>query len=226
MQGNRLGRHRHARQAQPRGQGPAGRHALAQMQLLWTQPDGVAESGGVLQGTLQDLRAGQCHFSLAKTHTASLGEFGHLGQHLACQPAREGAEWKQARLVQFFGTELEHFHQTRLIEHRIGIGRTHQTGDSTRHRRRHFGFKHAFVLMARLAQARRQVHQAGHHDAAHGVDAALGRKARRYATNTDDTACSQGNVAHPVQAAGGIDHPAVVDQCLHDFMKNWLKTID
>ena len=44
--------------------------------------------------------------------------------------------------------------------------------------------------------------------------------------DTDDAACSQGNVAHPVQTAGGIDHPAVVDQCLHDFMKNWLETLD
>jgi hypothetical protein len=115
---------------------------------------------GVLQRALQHLGVDQRHLGLAEAHAAGFGQLGHLGQHLALQAARERAQREQARLVQLFRAELEHLHQTGLVQHRVGVGRADQAGDATGHGGGHFGFEHAFVLVARLAQARRQVHQA------------------------------------------------------------------
>jgi hypothetical protein len=146
---------------------------------------------------------------------------GHLGQHLARQVARERTQREQARLVQLLGAELEHLHQARLVEHGVGVGRADQAGHATGHGSGHFGFEHALVLVAGLAQARGQVHQAGQHDAASGVHHALGREVRRYAVDAHDAACSDGDVAGLVEARGGVDDAAVLDQYLHDFKPNW-----
>jgi hypothetical protein len=85
--------------------------------------------------------------------------------------ARERAQREHARLVQLFGAELEHLHQAGLVQHRVGVGRADQAGDATGHGGGHFAFQHAGVLVAGLAQARRQIHQTRQHDAARGVDA-------------------------------------------------------
>ena len=74
VQGNGLCGHRHAAQTQSGGEWAAGCDAFAQMHFLRTQPYGVAKSGGVLQGALQHLRVFQRNFSLAKAHTACIGE--------------------------------------------------------------------------------------------------------------------------------------------------------
>ena len=221
VQGNGLGRHGHAAQAQARGQRAAGGHALAQVQLLRAQPHGVAVGGGVLQRTLQHLGAGQRHIGLAEAHAARFGELGHFGEHLARQAAREGAQGEQARLVEFFRAELEHLHQTGLVEHRVGVRRADQAGDATGHGSGHFGFEHAFVLMPRLAQARCQVHQARQHETTRCVDAAVGRKVGRHTVDAHNAPRRQGNVAGLVKARGGVDHPAVLDQNFHDFKPNW-----
>jgi predicted ArsR family transcriptional regulator len=123
--------------------------------------------------------------------------------------------------VQLFGAELEHLHQAGLVEHGVGVGRADQAGHATGHGGGHFGFEHAFVLVAGLAQARRQVHQAGQHDAAGRVDGAVGRKVGRHPVDTHDAARSQGHVAGLIETAGGVDHTAVLDQYLHDFKPNW-----
>jgi hypothetical protein len=80
-------------------------------------------------------------------------------------------------LVQLLGAELQHLDQAGLVEHGVGVGRAHQAGNAAGDGRGHFAFEHAFVLVARLAQARGQVDQAGRDDAARGVDGALGLEA-------------------------------------------------
>ena len=52
------------------------------------------------------------------------------------------------------GAELEHLDQARLVEHRVGVGRADQAGDAAGDRRGQLRLEHAFVLVARLAQAR------------------------------------------------------------------------
>jgi hypothetical protein len=56
--------------------------------------------------------------------------------------------------VQLLGAELEHLHQAGLVEHRVGVGRADQAGHAAGHGGGHFGFEHALVLVAGLAQAR------------------------------------------------------------------------
>jgi hypothetical protein len=98
--------HRHAGEAQPRGERPAGGHALAQVDLLGTQPDGIAEGGRVLHRALQHLRVQQRHLGLAEADAAGLRELRHLGEHLAAEVAREGAQREHARLVQLLARNL------------------------------------------------------------------------------------------------------------------------
>ena len=69
------------------------------------------------------------------------------------------------------GAELEHLDQAGLVEHRIGVGRADQAGDAAGDRRRQLRLEQAFVLVARLAEARAQVDQARGDDGAAGVDA-------------------------------------------------------
>ena len=69
VQRNRFGRHRHARQAQPHGDGTAGRHTAAKVHVHRAQPGGVAKRGGVLQRTLQHLGVRHRHLGLTKADT-------------------------------------------------------------------------------------------------------------------------------------------------------------
>jgi hypothetical protein len=98
--------------------------------------------------------------------------------------------------VQLFGAELEHLHQARLVQHRVGVGRADQAGHAAGHGGGHFAFEHAFVLMARLAQARRQVHQARRDDAAGGVDRLVGREVGGDGADGDDAACCDGHIGN------------------------------
>ena len=221
VQRNGFGCHGHARQSQPRRQRSAGRHALAQMELLRPQPDGIAKGGSILQRALQHLGAGQGHVGLAEAHAAGLGEFRHLGEHLACQPARQRAEREQARLVELFCAELEHLDQPWLVKHRVGIGRTDQAGHTAGHGRRHLGFEHAFMLMAWLSQPCREIDQPRQHKATTRIDHAVGGEVLGFAVHRDDAARSQCQVAHLVEAAGRVDHPTVLDEYLHGFKPNW-----
>ncbi len=123
--------------------------------------------------------------------------------------------------MQLLGAELEHLDQAGLVEHGVGIGRADQAGHATGHGGGHFGFEHAFVLMAGLAQARRQVHQAGQDDAARGVDGAGGGKVCRGAAQAHNAPGRHGHVADLVKARSGVDHTAVLDQDFHDFKPNW-----
>ncbi|MPN46602.1 hypothetical protein SDC9_194193 [bioreactor metagenome] len=168
--------------------------------------------GRVLQRALQHLRALERHVGLAETHAAGFGELGHLGQHLALQIARERAQREQACLMELLRAELQHLHQARLVEHRIGIGRTHQAGHTTCHRSAHFGLQHALVLIAGLAQSRGQIDQTRQHVAALGVDHTGWREVLGLAINRDDAARRQRDVADLVQAAGWIDHAAVLNK--------------
>ncbi len=78
------------------------------------------------------------------------------------------------------------------------------------------------MLVAGLAQACGQVHQARQHDAASCIDGAVGRKVGGHAVDAHDAACRQRDVAGLVKPRSGIDHTAVLDQYLHDFKPNWL----
>ena len=58
-------------------------------------------------------------------------------------------------LIEAPGAMLQHFHQPRFIQYGIRIGGACQAGDTTGHRRSHFGFEGGFVFKTRFAQPRR-----------------------------------------------------------------------
>ena len=184
VQGNGFSNHGHTAQPHAGGQRATGGHAFAQVKVLRAQPNGIVKGAGVLQRTLQHLGIGQRHFGLAKGHTASIGQLGHLGQRLAGQIASQGAQRVDAGLVELFSPKAQHFHQTGLIQHGVGIGQAHQAGDATSHSSRHLRGEHVRVLQTGLAQAHRQIHQTGGDDAARGVDNVVGLKVRCYSFNS------------------------------------------
>ena len=153
VQRNGFGRHWHARETHARCQRTAGGNALAQVLVLWAQPHGIVKGAGVGHGALQRLNAGQWHIGLTKGDAAGFGQLGHFGQRLALEADSQRTHGEQAGFVLLFGAELEHFHQTLLVEHGVGVRQADQAGDAPGHGRSHFRLQHAFVLMAGLAQA-------------------------------------------------------------------------
>ena len=68
---------------------------------------------------------------------------------------------------------LEHLDQPRLVERRIRVGRAAQGRDAAGERRVELSIERGHVLVARLAQARREIDQPWQHPQAGGVDRAL-----------------------------------------------------
>jgi hypothetical protein len=178
------------------------------------QPNGIAVGGGVLQRAHEHQAVGQRQIGLREAHAAGLGELGHLGERGALQLARQRAERKQPTAAELAGAELEHLHQPRLVEHRVGVGRAHETRDAAGSGRGQLALEHAFVLLPGLAQPRGQVHEAGGHHQGGGVDHAVGRELGGRA-DADDAARRDGDIGRLVAAAGGVDDAAVADEDLH-----------
>ena len=174
VQRNRFCHHRYTAQAQPGRQCAAGSHTTAQPAVLRAQPDGVAKTGCILQRAQQHLGIGQWHLGLAEAHTAGLCQLHHLGQRFALQGACQSTQRKDPRLVLLFGAKLEHFNQTWLVEHGVGVGRTDHAGDTPCDGRCQLAFQHTFVFVARFAQPDRQIDQPGCHHAACGIDDFVG----------------------------------------------------
>ena len=208
VQGNGFSCHRHATQAHAGSQRSAGGHALTQVQLLWAQPDGIAKGAGILQGTLQHLGIGKRHFGLAKTDATGFGQAGHFGQHFAFKLAGQRPQREHASQFEQFGAVMQHFHQTRHIQYRLGVGWADHTGDASGHGRSQFGGKHA-------AQAHRKIDQTGRHHAAPGVDGLVCSKAFGQRTDGKNFPFGNRNVGNRIKATDGVNHAASQDQDIH-----------
>ena len=68
------------------------------------------------------------------------------------------------------------------------------------------------MLMARLAQAGGQVHQAGHDNAALGVQGLASHKIGWYLAQGQHASVGNRYIALRIQAAGGIEQVAVLNQ--------------
>ena len=215
VQSNRLCRYGNTAQTQTGGQRTAGGHTLAQVHLLGPQPDWVAKGAGVLQGALQYLRIGQWNFGLAKTHAAGIRQLLHGREHLASQRTRERAQRQHTRATLQLGTVMQHFHQTSFVEHRRGVGRTHQGGDATSRSRGALAAELASPRATRLTQACTQVHQTGHHDATSGIHHLVRHKVVCYIFNSYHRTIGEGYIGFFIKTTGRIDDAATLDQYLH-----------
>ncbi len=119
------------------------------------------------------------------------------------------------RLVQTFGAMLQHFHQARLIQHRIGVRRAYQAGDAALHGGLHFRFQRSLVFVAGFTQTRTQVDQTRRHHQTVGVNRFVGGKIGGGCANTDDLACGNEQILLGVDIVFGVDQTAVFDVKFH-----------
>ena len=113
--------------------------------------------------------------------------------------------------MQALRAKAQHFYQAWLIEHGVGIGRANQSGYASGNGGGQFRSQHAFVLMARLAQAGGQVYQAGHNDAALGVQGLASHKIGRYLAQGQHASVGNRYIALRIQATGGIEQVAIAN---------------
>ena len=71
------------------------------------------------------------------------------------------------------------------------------------------------MFLAGLTQARSQIDQTRRHDVALRIDHATGTKTRRRLADGHDAACGNRHIGSLVQAAGGVDDAAVLNQDFH-----------
>ena len=110
---------------------------LPSQRVLRPQPHGVAEGGGVLQRALQHQRVAQRHARPARSRRS---------RPRSARPSRSAPRLARPRVsapsgnsrhaVSLRGAELEHLHQARLVERRVGVGRADQAGDAAGRGRR------------------------------------------------------------------------------------------
>ena len=132
---------------------------LREMRFLRAQPDAVAERRRVLHRAQQHpvsvSGASACENA---THPASASSPISVSSS-PCEADRQRADRIDVRLVERARAVLQHLDQPRLVERRIGVGRTGETRDAAGHRRRHLRLECRLVLEPRLAQPRREVDQ-------------------------------------------------------------------
>ena len=128
--------------------------------VLRAQPDRVAERGRVLQRAPQHLRVGERRIRLREGDAAGIRELAHLGQRFAGELHRERADRVDARARSAFA-------RRRSMSTRPGSSSGGSvSGGQARlvtppaTRGVHLGLERRLVLVARLAQPRRQVDQA------------------------------------------------------------------
>jgi hypothetical protein len=117
--------------------------------------------------------------------------------------------------VVVLGAELEHLHEPRLVQGRIGVGRAREARHPAGDGRLHLGFQGRHVFVAWLTQPRREVHQPRAHDVPGRFDDAVGRVARRRLADGDDPAGGDIHVPQRVHAVFRIDQPAAFDVDFH-----------
>ena len=103
--------------------------------ILGAKPDGVAESRGIAHRLEERAQLGQRRVGLEESDAAGFRELGHLREPHALEADRQRAQGMDIRPVEARGTALEHLHEARFVEHRVGVGRTDDAGHPTGHRR-------------------------------------------------------------------------------------------
>jgi len=182
------------------------------------QPDAEAESGGVLHGAHQHRGVDHRFVRLREGEAAGFDQLVHLGEAFALESDGERADGVDVGAVELLGAVAEHFHQTRLVEGGVGVGRDGDGGDAAGHRRFQFGFERGAVFEPRLAQARGEVDESGGDDESGGVERALGDETVGGGAEGGDFAVGDVDVLNAVGLVGGIDDPTVGYADFHRFL--------
>ncbi|MNZ41518.1 hypothetical protein D3C78_590700 [compost metagenome] len=207
-QGHGFGGFRDARQAEEAGHGAfVGQAALGQVAVLGVEHHGQVEGGGVFQGAGQGTVVGDFLQAIAEGHAAGVAQGHQLGQLLAFQALGQGADRVDLAVGGLAGAVEDQFGHGRGVQHRLGLRRAAQAGDTAGDGGAGFTGDVAFAAVARLAQGHAEVDQAGRGDQAISLDRAAGVEAGRGGTDGGNAAAVQVQVGDLVQAAVGVDDP-------------------
>ena len=189
--------------------------APAEIRILRPQPYAVAERRRVLHRTKEHAGVDERRLGLREGDTAGLGELAHLGELDALERTRQRSNRIDVRLVERPRAVLQHLHEPRHVERRIGVGRARKARHAAGDRRLHFGLQRRLVLEARLAQARRQIDEPGAHDQSCRIDHAVGPPSGRRGAERRDLPVGDIQRADAVEPVPGIDDAALLNLDLH-----------
>jgi hypothetical protein len=213
-----LGRRRNGRQAEPRCHFAFVRDAaFREIRVLRPQPHAVTERGRVLHRAKQHAGVDQRRFGLGERDTACLRELAHFGELDPFETDSQRADRIDMRLVERARAVLQHLHEARLVQRRVGVGRTGEARDSAGDGRLHLRFERRLVLEAGLAQAARTGRRARgtrpfrerRSRDRRAIPKALRRSRRPFPRNVE-----RRDAVEPMLR---IDDPAVTDLDLHRF---------
>ena len=203
-----FGAFRDARQAEETGHGTfVGQAALGQVAVLGVEHHGQVEGGGIFQGAGQGTVVGDLFQAVAEGHATGVAQGHQLGQLLAFKAFGQGADRVHLAVGSLTGAVQDQLGHRRGVQHRLGLRRAAQAGDTAGHGCAGFTRDVAFAAVTRLAQGHAQVHQARCGNQAIGLDRAAGAEAGWRGADGGNAATVQVQVGDLVQAGFGIDDP-------------------
>jgi len=135
------------------------------------------------------------------------GVLQRMPQHLRVGKRRVGVGERNAPRV----SQHRHIGEPRLIERRIGVGRTGEARDAARDSGLHFRCERRLVFEARFAQPRREVDQARADHKPICGNRALGAKSRRGLAECRDFSVRDEDVLLRVDPVFRIDQATILD---------------
>jgi len=208
--GHGLGGHGNASQPQAGRHFPVVGHPVpGQGVVLGLEPHRVTVGGGVLHGPQQGLEVGHRGGGLGHGNTAGTGEASHGRQTLAFQALGQGPQGTHPGLALGLGQAHQAFHQAGFIQHRLGVRRADQGGDTA-------GYG-GLQFAVQIGQAGGKIHQAGANHRSGGVYFPVRRETGGGRAHGGHPAIGQIEVVLAVHPVGGIDEAAVFDKNVHDL---------
>jgi hypothetical protein len=144
--------------------------AAREVVVLGVADDGASEGQRVLHGAPEE---GGVHDALAvvgEGHAAGLCQLRELGERLAPQAPRDGADGVHAHDALAGGLGEDVVGDGAVVVDRVRVGHARDGREAARGRRARAGGHRLLVLVAGLAQVHVDVDEAGTHDLAGGVD--------------------------------------------------------
>ena len=214
--GDALGRRRDAGQAQPGRDRPLVCAATGtQVAVLGAQEHRKTEGRGVLERTALYQRRAERITDIADRDAAGVLQGPHLGEVFAVQPAGQRAGGQHTGLAELARHAVDQFDHRGVVDHRTGVRCAQHRGDAAGRRRGRLAGQRRLVLVARFAQVRGQVDQAGADDAAARVDHLVGGELGRCITDRDHGLAVDVQVEAVVDAVRRVDQAAVDDADAH-----------
>ena len=160
------------RQAEPRGDRPLVGATITEQILVQRlyHHEGLLAGGIIHRATLHQ-RVGQRLLCVTEGDTAVVAQARHVAQLLAAQPAGEGADRVDARIVtEHLVAVVDQFDSGRVIDWRLCVGRDTQGGNPVLDRGLGFAGNVGFFRLPRIAQSRLAIDQPRQYEMVFGIE--------------------------------------------------------